>query len=46
MHQKEIKEDNTLARKELFMMESRSTNTQDVIVDKVLTSKNLAEVGH
>lgn len=43
---KEIKEDNTLARKALLMMESRSTNTQDVIVDMVLTSKNLAEVGH
>lgn len=33
---KEIKEDNTLARKALLMMESRSTNTQDVIVDMVL----------
>lgn len=43
---KEIKEDNTLARKALLMMESRSTNTQDVIVDMVLTSKNLAEVSH
>lgn len=41
-----MKEDNTLARKTSLMMESPPTDPQDIIVDVVLTSKNLAEVGH
>ena len=44
MDQKEIKKDHTLARKASLMMESPPTDTQDVIVDMVLTSKNLVEV--
>ena len=44
MDQKEIKKDHTLARKASLMMESPPTDTQDVIVDMVLTSKSLVEV--
>lgn len=46
MDQEGIKEDHALAREASLIMESPPTDTQGVIVDMALTSKNLNEVSH